>query len=103
MIALGLLKLPIPGPPSHTSFPSSLYSTPVSAFSILSVDNGVGAPSESLPKSNIDFLNNLPPIREFSQVKPSEKDWAQLVAKQGLKIRQALIKDYPLAFFRLFG
>ena len=79
MIALGLLKLPIPGSPSLNSLSSSLYSNQVSHFSVLSVDNEASPAFKALPKSNIEFLNKLPPMREFPSIDSAEKNWHRLV------------------------
>ena len=108
MTSLGLLKLPSPSlnsltstkipSPSLNSLSASLHSNQVSQFSILSVDNEASPAFKGLPKSNIEFLNKLPPMRDFPTFNSSERNWHRLVEKQGLEIRKSLIEDYPLAF-----
>ena len=104
MIALGLLKLPIPGSPSFSpSLSSPIGSNQVSQLSVLSVDNGASPAFKALPKSNLEFLNKLPPMRDFPTINSSERNWHKLVENQGLIIRKSLIEDYPLAFSDSLG
>ena len=80
MIALGLLKLPIPGSPSFSpSLSSPIGSNQVSQLSVLSVDNGASPAFKALPKSNLEFLNKLPPMRDFPTINSSERNWHKLV------------------------
>ena len=104
MLSLGLLRLPIPGSPSLApSLPTPMGSNKVSQLSVLSVDNEASPASKALPKSNLEFLNKLPPMREFPTIDSSEKNWHKLVENQGLLIRKTLIEDYPLAFTDSLG
>ena len=75
----------------------------MSHLSVLSVDNEASPASKALPKSNLEFLNKLPPMREFPTINSSEKNWHKLVENQGLLIRKTLIEDYPLAFSDSLG
>merc|ERR1711954_10374 len=96
MLSLGLLKLPIPGIPAP-SLPRPLGQKQVSELSVLSVHYNDSPTSKVLPKSNLEFLKNLPPMREFPSIDRSQQNWHKLVKNPGLLLRKTLIEDYPLA------
>ena len=73
MLSLGLLKLPIPGIP-ETSLPRPFGQKQVSKLSVLSVHYNDSPTSKMLPKSNLEFLKNLPPMREFPSIDRSQQN-----------------------------
>ena len=75
----------------------------VSQLSVLSVDYDNSPASKALPKSNIEFLKNIPPMRKFPSIDSSVKNWHKLVENQGMVIRKSLIEDYPLTFSDYLG
>ena len=54
---------------------------------------------DGLPATNAHFLKNLPPlITSFSTIPTTSPHWKEDLIKQGNKIRDALLINYPLAF-----
>ena len=70
----------------------------ISKHSVLTIDS-----PNTLPAANALFLKHPPPLVSFPAISPSAKNWLSLVTNQGKAIKQALLKNYPLAFSDSLG
>ena len=52
----------------------------------------------NIPKANADFLLNPPDLIEFPEIPKDDKNWKELVTKQGQEMKEKLLENYPLAF-----
>ena len=106
MIQLGMLVLPIAKTlPSRPKSSTEIFSMVAPTFpgiiskhSILTINS----PS-TLPAANTSFLKHPPPLVSFPAISPSAKNWLSLVSNQSKVIKQALLKNYPLALSDSLG
>ena len=75
------------------NFPSSVVSTESSHDG--TVFKGMGQEPVVLREENASFLADLPAMRSYAPVDPTDKMWNSKMVLAGKKIRDDLLEDYP--------